>query len=329
MPSPGDADPSAVTDPTVLLDPVDREAHDWVTRFAAGADRAELDAFKAWCESHPANKAAFERACRLWHALGTAGHGTSGDITSAPRSKLRIARRALIGGAIAASAAYVVMRPPLGLWPSASEFTADYRTAVGQQRQVALAGGPTVALNTRTSLARRTLTNGPERLELIAGEVAITASRDMARSVEVTAATGRISASEAVFNVRYEGGEVSTTCVTGDLAVDCGTRSARLTAGEQIVYSADRFGTVMSVDPAAITAWEQGVLVFHAVPLAQAVAEINRYRAGRIIITNAALGQRLFNARFRIEHIDGVVGQIQQVFGARVTTLPAGIVLLS
>ena len=62
--------------------------------------------------------------------------------------------------------------------------------------------------------------------------------------------------------------------------------------------------------------------------LTEAIAEINRYRPGRIILTNAALGARIFNARFRIENIDGVVGQIQQVFGASATSLPGGIVLL-
>ena len=69
-------------------------------------------------------------------------------------------------------------------------------------------------------------------------------------------------------------------------------------------------------------------LVFRSTPLADAVAEINRYRSGRIFVTNAALGRRLFNARFPIANVDGVVAQIQQVFGASVTTLPGGIVLL-
>ena len=68
--------------------------------------------------------------------------------------------------------------------------------------------------------------------------------------------------------------------------------------------------------------------MFHGTPLSEAVEEINRYRPGRIIVTNAALGRRLFNARFLIANVDGVVGQIQQVFGATITNLPGGIVLL-
>jgi transmembrane sensor len=83
-----------------------------------------------------------------------------------------------------------------------------------------------------------------------------------------------------------------------------------------------------SIDPAVVTAWKDGVLVFHETRLSEAIAEINRYRPGRIILTNAALGHRLFNARFRIKDVDGVTAQIQQVFGASATALPGGIVLL-
>lgn len=85
---------------------------------------------------------------------------------------------------------------------------------------------------------------------------------------------------------------------------------------------------IRTVDPAIVTAWRDGFLVFHATPLAEAIEEINRYRSGKIILIDDALGHRLFNARFRIANVDEVVGQIRQVFGARITSLPGGIVLL-
>jgi transmembrane sensor len=82
------------------------------------------------------------------------------------------------------------------------------------------------------------------------------------------------------------------------------------------------------IDPAAVTAWQHGLVIFRSAPITEVVAEINRYRPGRVILTNAELGRRELNARFRIEDIDRVVGQIEQVFGAHTTTLPGGIVLL-
>lgn len=316
--------------PAPLLDAVDREAQGWVLRFAAGkANGADLEAFKRWAADDPVRTDAFDRACRLWDMVGPAAAGSvwRGQTRVAPRPLM--ARRAFIGGALAAStaaAAGLAFRPPLGLWPSVSELAADYRTAVGEQRNIALPGGASIDLNTRTSIALRTAEGGTERIELLSGEAAITA-RDLHR-VEVFAGDTRAVAEGATFNIRLAGGTVCTTCITGEMDVASGARTVRLGAQQQVIYAAGNLGAVTAIDPALVTAWQAGVLVFHAMPLSEAVDEINRYRPGRIIVTNATLGRRLFNARFLIANVDGVVGQIQQVFGAAVTHLPGGIVLL-
>jgi transmembrane sensor len=328
--------------PVMQLDAIDREAQHWVTRFAGGdAVAEELATFRLWAARDPAHAQAFARACRLWEAVGPAAKMFADADTraafvaavpavsrSSPRPQL--ARRAFIGGALAASAAavgYVAIRPPLGLWPSVVELAADYRTAVGEQRVIALAGGPSIDLNTRTSIALRPVADGTESIELIAGEAAVTA-RGAQRRVEVIAIGGRVSAADASFNIRCDGPLVQTTCVAGEIEVAYRAQSVRLGVGQQVSYSDTGIGAASAVDAAAVTAWRDGVLLFHATPLADAVAEINRYRTGRIILTNAALGQRLFNARFRIANIDGVVEQIQRIFDTSVTRLPGGIVLL-
>jgi transmembrane sensor len=318
--------------PATLLAERDREAHDWMMRFAGGrAGAADLAAFKEWSARDPANADAFARACRLWEALEPA----SDLLTAAPAAAWPgrgpvLARRAFLGGALAASAAgagYLAARPPLGLWPSVSQLRADYRTAPGEQRSIALTGGPSVELNTRTSIALRGADGTADRIELIGGEAAFTARTGTGRPVEVTAGQGRVTASDADFNIRYDNDVVCTTCVGGEVGVAHGNLSARLRPGEQVLYSSAGLSAVAKVDAAMVTAWKDGVLVFQTT-LDDAVAEINRYRPGRIIVTDPALGRRLFNARFKIANIDGVVGQIQKIFGAAVTSLPGGIVLL-
>ncbi len=321
------------TGPATLMTGVDREVHDWLTLFAGGnATEADLTAFKRWSERDPAHVDAFGRACLLWEAIGQASVITTHSRSSVSRHHSAIPRRAFLGGALAASAAgaaYVAAKPPLGLWPSLSELAADYRTAPGEQRTVTLVGGPSVDMNTRTSIVLRTLDdNNAERIELISGEATVATRHEMLRAVEIVAGNGHVTATDAVFNIRYEDNNACTTCVSGGLLVTAGDRSAHLYAGEQIVYSASGLGAVAEVDATVVTAWRDGVLVFQSTPLAEAVAEINRYRPGKIIMTNANLGRRLFNARFPIASIGGVVAQIQHVFGASVTTLPGGIVLL-
>jgi transmembrane sensor len=56
---------------------------------------------------------------------------------------------------------------------------------------------------------------------------------------------------------------------------------------------------------------------------------VNRYRAGKIIITNAELKRRLVNGTFQVDKLDNFVAQVEQLFGARITSLPGGVVLMS
>jgi transmembrane sensor len=316
-----------------LLAPIEREAHEWVLRFAAGgAHTADLAAFQQWSARDPAHAQAFARACRLWEALEPAGKMLPPQLrTERAAARPKLARRAFIGGALTASfvgGAALVMRPPFDLWPSWSELTADLRTGPGEQRSIVLKGGASIDLNTRTSIALRTTTDDLERIELIGGEAEISTPSDGPQRIEVIAGDGRVAASQASFNLRFENANLCATCVRGMLEIEHRGSSARLRPGEQISYSAQGLGPARSVDPQGVTAWKDGVLVFHGTPLSQAIAEINRYRAGRIILTNAALGRRLFNARFRIANVEDVVKQIQQIFGAKVVSLPGGIVLL-
>jgi ferric-dicitrate binding protein FerR (iron transport regulator) len=80
---------------------------------------------------------------------------------------------------------------------------------------------------------------------------------------------------------------------------------------------------------AVVTAWQHGLLIFNMTPLADVVEELNRYRVGRIVLLNNAVGQRPVNGRFRIDQPDEALLQIERAFGVRGRSLPGGFVLLS
>ena len=71
------------------------------------------------------------------------------------------------------------------------------------------------------------------------------------------------------------------------------------------------------------------MLEFNDVPLAQVVDEINRYRAGRILLMGDRLAGSRVQARFPLDQLADAALLIRDVYGARVTMLPGGIVLLS
>lgn len=316
----------------VLLD----EALDWVARLKAGAPtRADVEALERWREQSPAHEQAFRNAARIFRNAAVAADELAGQVASVDLAPSRhgqrpgvLARRALLGGAIAATAAaYLVVRPPLGMWPSLEELSADYRTGKGEQRKVAVSSDVSLELNTQTSVALRVVSD-ETRIELIAGEASVAATRPLARPFVMLAANGRISATQGDFNARCLDGHVRISCLNGTVHVAHGGQTVQLRAAEQVSYSLGGFGEPVPVDPAQVAAWQAGLLIFRDQALADVVDEVNRYRSGKIIITNAELKQRVVNGTFQIDKLGDFVLQVQQLFGAQVRSLPGGVVLL-
>ncbi len=320
---------------TTDVDDCRREAVDWLVRLAPGhATVDDLAAFEQWRGRSRAHAAAFVEVRRLWDELGPAGRNVQGTTGSALRAYAaapapQIGRRMFLGGALAASVAvagYVAVRPPLELWPSLAELNADYRTEKGEQRQVVLTDNVSVAMNTQTSIAVRAASGEADRIELITGEGTMTAR---SRPLEVVAGLGRTSARNAKFNMRRDGDAVVVTCLDGEVLIDYPHASVPLGPQRQLSYSDQRLGSAVAVDPLTVTAWQAGYLIFHDTPLAEVVTEINRYRHGRIILASSELGRRPVNGRFYLDRIDDAVTKIQSAFGARTTSLPGGVVILS
>ena len=118
------------------------------------------------------------------------------------------------------------------------------------------------------------------------------------------------------------------TCHRGTLAIDYAGLSIELDAGRQLAYADGAVGAPVTVDPAVVMAWRDGQLVFRQMPLAEVVDEVNRYRTGRIVLMNEALGRRPVDARISIDRVDDLIALVREAYGAKVTALP-GIVVLS
>ncbi|WP_456750871.1 MULTISPECIES: FecR family protein [unclassified Bradyrhizobium] len=323
-------EPTGTSGPDPLLD----EALDWVVRLKAGEPtRADVAAFQRWRAQSPDHEEAFRSAARLLRTATAAAKELAEEkaatvVTLPPRPLRPLTRRIMLGGAIAAAAGYVMIHPPLDLWPSIEELSADYRTGKGEQRKVMLAPDISVELNTQTSLALRPAPN-ETRIELISGEASVVARRSSSMPLVMLARDGRISALQADFNARCIEGVVSVTCLDGIVTVEQDGRSVQLRKAEQVTYSRAGLQASLPVDARQVAAWQTGLLIFRDRPLASVVDEVNRYRAGKIIITNAELKRRLVNGTFHVDKLDNFVAQVEQLFGARITSLPGGVVLMS
>lgn len=312
------------------------QATAWITLLVSGkATASDAEALQRWKWRSAANREAFAEAKLLWDALGPASTAVaartapSGELYARPVGGARLTRRIILAGSLAASAAaigYTGSNPALRLWPSMDELTADYRTGVGEQRRVALSESITLTLNTRTSVSLRGDSSSTRSIELIAGEAAVSAVGRMPFSVE---AAGGSATGAARFDVRRDGARVQVTCLEGTVDVACGGRSTMIESGKRVVYDASRLGDVAAVNVAAATAWQRGQLIFRHEPFAHVIAEVNRYRPGRIVVLNSALARRDVVATFQLNQIDEVVRDLSVAFGARTRSLPGGVLLLS
>lgn len=306
-----------------------REAIAWVARLRSGeATTADAEALNEWRRLSATHEVAFRQAAILWRNFAAVGAGTVAECDQIGRN--RLSRRIFIGGSLATAAGVaglMAAQPPFGLWPSLREFSANYRTGKGEQRQVTFGPSVSFKLNTLTSIADKS-TPDQQRIELISGEALVDARLSKQKPLIVIVGNGRVLASRAKFNARCINGTTSITCLDGMVEIEQYAHAVRLETGQQLAYSAEKFGAQGKVDLAQVTSWESGLLIFHDRPLTAVVDEINRYRPGRIIVLNQELGQRIIDATFHVDHLDNFLVQAQQLFGAKVTSLPGGIALL-
>ena len=67
---------------------------------------------------------------------------------------------------------------------------------------------------------------------------------------------------------------------------------------QQVAYDSDGLGSIGAIDPKIVTARQQDRLIFRDVLLARVIAEVNRYRPGRIIVVDPQLDRTEVVAKF-------------------------------
>lgn len=317
------------------LEPLIREAFDWIVRLTSGsATQEDARAFERWRaqgDDHASafrEAAAFRKAARAME-LPNPSRTAARIIPIQSRSRPTLLdRRALFvgGGAIAASAAAVItVRPPLGLWPSLSELTADHRTGVGERKTLGIGGNAIVELNARSALS---IIGEEDGVDLVTGEAFVTVKRTSAEFV-VTAGGEHLSSAFGAFNVRTSTRESRVTCLSGALWHGRSPDRRLLRPGDQFVAVAGEPARFKHVDPLQASGWRRGLLIFRGTPLAEALEDINRYHNGKIILARDALAARPVNGIFHIDQINNAVAQLQQLLRLDVTKLPGGIILMS
>ncbi|MDN5942923.1 MAG: FecR domain-containing protein [Nitrospira sp.] len=314
-------------------------ARDWIVRLASGhITEEELHQFKGWLAERPSHRQTFERERMFWQQLDQLER-VSGEWTGdrdrlgleQSRSSRRPARRAvLVGGLIAACVTLIVLYQDIRLF-----LMADHRTAVGQQQVVTLPDGSVVHLNTDTALAMSYAAN-ERRIDLLKGEALFTVMPDPQKPFRVLAQGGTTQAVGTAFVVQAQEQQTSVTVAEGIVEVSAADSSGRR-SGPSIAVHKDqqtsyRPGTapqaVANSDSHAVTAWTRGAIVIEAQPFAQAMAELDRYRPGRIVVLADASRTKPVSGRFTLAGIDDALTALATTQGLSVVHMTTYLVLI-
>lgn len=330
---------------------IDEAAQDWFLLVTSGEptpdDRAQ---FATWYEADARHRAAFEELRALWtdvdalreaFAAAQAATSRSGAPDAAPasaleaattpqrrKSRIHVGRRQVVQGTLAAACLATLLAAAPDL---ATRFMADHRTGVGEQARVALPDGSVAWLNTDTAIEVAYAAER-RRIALLRGEAQFEVATDGDRPFIVTARDGRSTALGTVFTVRVdedgaavtvsEGAVAVTSPGAGDADAATGSRTAVVNTGEQVRYDENAPPQpVRRVASDAVNAWRKGVLEIRGLPLAEALAEIDRYRPGRILLLADTDGLEPVTARLSIAAIDGALDALAATHGLSVVRI--------
>lgn len=298
-----------------------REAARWLAHLHSGQARPEDHAaLQHWRQARPEHEIAWQRAERLSQQFGAVLPSVGVPVlTRQTRHNRRAVIKALGLLGVAVPAAWLGYRHLPGLrGPN------DYRTAVGEHRQVVLSDGSTVQLNTATHLDVRY--SGQARLvQLAHGEIYIQTAPDahgLTRPFLIETGQGQLRALGTRFVVRaLDDGSDTTLLSVLEHRVEITLRSNGTTrivnAGESIAFKANalmpvqRIPQVAGVAAARTPAWTRGVLEADNMRLDAFMAELARYRPGVIRVDPDVAGLRV-SGIFQLndtDHILAVVGQ--------------------
>ncbi|CAM3931652.1 Protein FecR [Pseudomonas reidholzensis] len=270
---PGDIAPQAL-----------EEAAEWLMNMSAGeVSQAQQAAWLSWRNSSVEHERAWQRAELLMGKLAGLPPTLSMsalDRPAEPGRRALISRLALLLALGPASWAGWHLTERQG-------WAADYRSAIGECRELVLADGTQVFLNTDSAIDVRFDAN-QRFIHLLRGEILVQTAVDTqlpSRPLRVGTGEGRLQALGTRFVVREVAGRTYLAVLEGAVRVEpANARQAEpqvVRAGERTDFDAHTLGALRPVD-GSVSAWTQGMLLADKMRLQALVSELARYRRGFI-----------------------------------------------
>ena len=280
------------------------------------ADDASTAAFEHWLQTSAEHQ-------RVWQRVATMNDDFALLPAQVGRHALRGARQRIsrreglkLLGLVASAAGLTWLGRDYTPLPA---LMADYRTATGERRWVALDDGSHVQLNSASAIDTA-FTQERRQVRLRQGEIRVNTGAD-SRPFWVSSRDGHLRALDTRFLVREDAQGTLLAVQQGCVALfaDSHGASARqlINPGEQVMF--DRNGihppVANGLDP---WAWSDGVISAQQMRLDDFLAELGRYRHGLLRCSEAVAGLRV-SGTYQLDDTDQVLSLLAQSLKVDVT----------
>ena len=290
---------------------VAREAARWYVRLQApDVNDSQRQACAFWRAEHPEH----ERAWSLAEGFSARARLIPAELAVETLNRPADPQRRRFTQALAllimaGPAAMLVQRT--ATW---QQFAADVRSATGERREITLADGTLIQLNT-DSAVDVVFTERQRSVRLVRGEILIITGKDgQGRPFVVETAQGMVQPIGTRFVVRQFPQATQVAVLEG--AVQVSTlglpgHAVRLDAGQQVRFDQQRIDAPVAVQ-AGPADWTRGVLKADRMRVADFASELSRYRPG-LLRCDPAVAELQVSGAFQLFDTDQALDALSRV----------------
>lgn len=334
--------------------PVQQQANAWLIRLRTNElTEAETRDFAEWLSHDPSHAHAFGNAEDLFNLMAQAARVETLAFSSKPNALPgqdlagilvkhrpglgRISRWLAAPLALAAAwlfAVNLVQPEQASLWDA---YFSDYHTGTGEQRTVKLADGSNMLLNTNTAVSV-SYQDKARNIILHHGQAQFNVTTDKTRPFTVRAGDLEVRALGTVFEVYRKAMDdidvsVQEHAVVAHLDANKPHQQippVRINQGEQLHYlvGSGKLSLPEVANDEISGAWRQRRVILKDRPLSELVAEIERYRVGRIYLRGDQLKNLHVTGLFSLADPDAALAKVEKILGLKQTKLGPWWVLL-
>ncbi|GAC17368.1 FecR family protein [Paraglaciecola arctica] len=320
---------------------IQQQACEWISRFDRGLSETEELAFAEWVNISKTHRQCLFEFAQTWDELSVLNelntlfplrdsHHRQTN-TFSKRTNMNIA--ASLAFVLISCFAWLVNTQLMSSMDDPSLVVLEAETNVGEHRELSLADGSVIHLNTNSQVSID-FSDTHRDIHLIRGEAHFDVAHDEQRPFIVTAGDNTVTAVGTAFNVQITNPHELELLVTdGKVLVKNQQEINSIPTIAESLHPLDGNGELIVAGQKALInqqsiqqqtlsneqvqsdlAWQQGMLVFHGEPLAEALQEISRYTSITFTLADEQVKQRRVAGYFKAGDIQGLLFALENNF---------------